>query len=241
MFPGEEFDDFRELIVRSGKKQNGKSLAKISNDALDKAFDGITLSDGQQALVDIAVNTINSDNIHKIEYYTYQKGVSYITENVFTAKFEEIGIRPSNPTDLLSVIEAFGGEGSTTTVPNGTLTIIRNGGDNLFLTNRPATVAHELFGHGHYLMLGLADANSQHKLPIQVENLVLRNMGIDNYRDGTRHGPKYEFIPDYLGVPILRRYDKGNFSCNSIFLWLYSVRIFFWKRIPTVFKHGECT
>lgn len=34
MFPGDEFANFRNLIVQSGKKQNGKSFATISADAL---------------------------------------------------------------------------------------------------------------------------------------------------------------------------------------------------------------
>lgn len=56
------------IILQSGKKQNGKSLAKISNDALKAAFDGVNLSEDQQALVDIVVNTINSNKVHTIEY-----------------------------------------------------------------------------------------------------------------------------------------------------------------------------
>ena len=56
------------IILQSGKKQNGKSLAKISNDALKAAFDGVNLSEDQQALVDIVVNTINSNKVHTLEY-----------------------------------------------------------------------------------------------------------------------------------------------------------------------------
>ena len=68
MFPGDEFANFRNLIVQSGKKQNGKSFAPISADALSAAFNGNTLSEDQQALVDMVVNTINSNDIHKVEY-----------------------------------------------------------------------------------------------------------------------------------------------------------------------------
>ena len=43
-------------------------MAKISNDALKAAFDGVNLSEDQQALVGIVVNTINSNKVHTIEY-----------------------------------------------------------------------------------------------------------------------------------------------------------------------------
>ncbi len=55
MFPGDEFSSFRNLIVQSGKKQNGKSFASISSEALSAAFSGITLNEDQQALVDMVV------------------------------------------------------------------------------------------------------------------------------------------------------------------------------------------
>ena len=76
MFPGDEFSNFRNLIVQSGKKQNGKSFAPISNDALSAAFSGITLNDDQQALMEMVVNTINSDDVHKVEYLTPGKDMS---------------------------------------------------------------------------------------------------------------------------------------------------------------------
>lgn len=51
MFPGDEFANFRNLIVQSGKKQNGKSFAPISSEALSATFSGISLNEDQQALV----------------------------------------------------------------------------------------------------------------------------------------------------------------------------------------------
>lgn len=51
MFPGDEFANFRNLIVQSGKKQNGKSLATISAETLSTALNEITLNEDQQALV----------------------------------------------------------------------------------------------------------------------------------------------------------------------------------------------
>ena len=83
MFPGDEFAKFRDLIVQSGKKQNGKSFAPISNDALSTAFSGITLNEDQQALVEMVVNTINSDDVHKVEYVDPGKDMSPSSLNEF--------------------------------------------------------------------------------------------------------------------------------------------------------------
>lgn len=59
MFPGANFANFRNLIVQSGKKQNGKTFAPISEEALSNAFIGVALNEDQQSLVEMVVNTIN--------------------------------------------------------------------------------------------------------------------------------------------------------------------------------------
>ena len=87
MFSGEEFANFRNLIVQSGKKQNGKSFATISADALSSAFSGITLNEDQQALVDMVVNTINSNDIHKVEYISGTGVLSPQAEASFLPSF----------------------------------------------------------------------------------------------------------------------------------------------------------
>ena len=68
MFPEEQFADFRNLIVQSGKKHNGKYFAPISEEALATALSGISLNEDQQTLVTMLVNTINSSDVHKVEY-----------------------------------------------------------------------------------------------------------------------------------------------------------------------------
>ena len=65
------------------KETNGKSFAKISADALSAAFSGITLNEDQQALVQMVVNTINSDDVHKVEYLTPGKDMSRSSTNEF--------------------------------------------------------------------------------------------------------------------------------------------------------------
>lgn len=105
MFSGEEFTNFRNLIVQSGKKQNGKSFAAISADALSSAFNGITLNEDQQALVDMVVNTINSNDIHKVEYVSGTGVLSPQAEVAFLPSFMEGGIGPH----MTQIMEANGG------------------------------------------------------------------------------------------------------------------------------------
>ncbi|MDE7135743.1 MAG: hypothetical protein K2N91_03850, partial [Muribaculaceae bacterium] len=98
---------------------------------------------------------------------------------------------------------ALCGEASTIPTQSGSLSIIFNT-PNGFVTNRPATLGHEIIGHGRSLRLGYTDSQSQHILPIQVENLILRNMGIPLKRDGTDHAPMKIFISTFDSLPNFR-------------------------------------
>ena len=207
MFPGEEFANFRELIVRSGKKQNGKSFAPISPEALSEAFDGITLNEDQQALVEMVVNTINSADIHKIEYLTPGKEMSQSSLKIYEPKMNAACITPEMALNAqggyAKYVLALCGEASTTMTPSGSLTLVLEASET-FITNRPATVGHEIIGHGRSHRLGYTDLLLQHVFPIQVENLIMRVMGISKYRDGTRHAPVNTFIPNYMSLPAFR-------------------------------------
>lgn len=207
MFPGDEFAKFRDLIVQSGKKQNGKSFAPISNDALSTAFSGITLNEDQQALVEMVVNTINSDDVHKVEYVDPGKDMSPSSLNEFLPRLNSLGITlemvANMPGGGSKFVMALCGEASTVPTPTGSLSIILNS-PNSFVTNRPATLGHEIIGHGRTFRLGYTDSQSQHILPIQVENLILRNMGIQLFRNGTDHAPLNQFIPNFMSLPNFR-------------------------------------
>lgn len=207
MFPGEVFANFRNLIVQSGKKQKGKKFAPISREALSEAFNGITLTEDQQALVDMVVNTINSDDIHKIEYLSSGKDMSQTSLDIYSPLLNNLGITSevaaNTPGGYSQYVMALCGEASTVPTQTGSLSLILNTTKG-FVTNRPATLGHEVMGHGRTLRLGLKDSLSQHVLPIQVENLILRIMGISSYRDGTDHAPLKTFIPNYNSLPNFR-------------------------------------
>ncbi len=196
MFPGEEFADFRDLIVRSGKKQNGKSFAPISPDALSTAFSGITLNEDQQALVDMVVNTINSKDKHKVEYIESTGNLSPSAEIVFAPLFDN----PKLPTKfILNVNGGFpvafivneGGGGLTTIIKNGTYSLIFKE-SSFHLNGRAVTAGHEIIGHGRSLALGRGDQN-QHMDAIQTENLILRVMRIPYINTGAQHVPNGAF------------------------------------------------
>lgn len=196
MFPGDEFANFRNLIVQSGKKQNGKSFAPISSDALFAAFNGISLNEDQQALVDMVVNTINSNHIHKVEYLESNGNLSYTAEKVFAPLFDN----PDLPTStILNANGGFpvifinnrGGGGLTTPIRNGTYSLIFK--DSSFhLNGRAVTTGHEILGHGRSLSVGRGDKN-QHVDAIQTENLILRVMGMPYINTGADHAPNGAF------------------------------------------------
>lgn len=196
MFPGDEFANFRNLIVQSGKKQNGKSFAPISSDALFAAFNGISLNEDQQALVDMVVNTINSNHIHKVEYLESNGNLSYTAEKVFAPLFDN----PDLPTStILNANGGFpvifinnrGGGGLTTPIRNGTYSLIFK--DSSFhLNGRALTTGHEILGHGRSLSVGRGDKN-QHVDAIQTENLILRVMGMPYINTGADHAPNGAF------------------------------------------------
>lgn len=206
MFPGDEFVNFRNLIVLSGKKQNGKLFAHIPDNALSSAFNGITLNEDQQALVEMVVNIINSDDVHKVEYLEATGNLSYSAEKVFAPLFDNPNLPISTILDAnggfpVVFIENQGGGGLTTPIKSGTYSLIFK--DSLFhLNGRAVTTGHEIIGHGRSLALGRGELN-QHVDAIQTENLILRVMGIPYINTGANHAPEGAF-PDCSLLPNFR-------------------------------------
>ena len=194
MFPGEEFADFRSLIVQSGKKQNGKPFALISSDALSAAFVGVKLNDDQQALVEMVVNTINSDDIHKVEYIHGAGVLSEEAAEAFLPGFMNGDIGPHMPLILerngglpVELIVNEGGGGATTPTKKGSFSLVILTGEHP--NGRAVSAGHEILGHGRSWATGLGDVY-QHEQAIRTENLILRVMGIPFVNTGINHGPK---------------------------------------------------
>lgn len=207
MFQGDEFANFRELIVQSEKKQNGKSFAPISNDALSAAFSGITLNDDQQALVDMVVNTINSEDEHKVEYIQDSGVLSNQATDAFLPGFMNGKIGPHMPFILerngglpAGFVVNEGGGGVTTPTQKGSYSLIVLNSEHP--NGRAVTTGHEIIGHGRSLAVGRGDSN-QHVDAIQTENLILRVMGIGFINTGIAHGPK-TLVPNPSCLPSFR-------------------------------------
>lgn len=207
MFPGEVFADFRNLIVQSGKKQNGESFAPISEDALSVAFTGITLNEDQQALVEMVVKTINSDDVHMVEYRSSDGVLSSKGEKAFLPGYMKGGISghmsqimERNEGLPLWLIMTDGGSGATVHTKNGSHSVIVV--DGIHLNGRAVTTGHEILGHGRSWSVGYQE-NFQHVEPIRTENLILRVMGIPFINTGIDHGPK-TLVPQPSLLPAFR-------------------------------------
>ncbi|MBD5163616.1 MAG: hypothetical protein HDT09_02805 [Bacteroidales bacterium] len=207
MFPGDEFAKFRELIVQSGKKQNGRSLASISADALSDALSGTILNEDQQALVDMVVNTINSDDVHMVEYQSSDGVLSSRGEKAFLPGYMEGGISghmsqimERNGGLPLWLIMTDGGSGATVHTKNGSHSVIVV--DGIHPNGRAVTTGHEILGHGRSWSVGYKE-NFQHNEPIRTENLILRVMEIPFINTGIDHGPK-TLVPQPSLLPAFR-------------------------------------
>ena len=193
IFSDSVFDKLKDLLIRTGEKKNGLSLSKITEEQLSQAFEGIDLSNDQFALMKIVVNTINSDDVHIIEYVSSDDGVaSPSAEKAFINGFADGPLKDFLPNILkksnglpLKLLSNEGGGGITSKTKTGSYSIIFINGQHP--NGQAVTMGHELFGHGRSLALGVVN---QHEAAIQTENLILRVMGIVFQNTGFNHGPR---------------------------------------------------
>ena len=207
MFNGDEFAKFRNLIVQSGKKQNGKSIAPISKEALTEAFDGVSLNEDQQALVDMVVNTINSSDVHTIEYIQSSGILSASAERAFAPLFNSelvSALKNASGGFPVFMIENQGGGGLTKPTNSGSYSLVFRE-QTKHPNGREVSTGHEIIGHGRSLALGRGD-KAQHVDAIQTENLILRVMGIYYVNDGSKHGPNAPngYFPEHSFLPSFR-------------------------------------
>ena len=209
VFKAEKFAEFRKLISRSGKHATGKDFNKIDPAAYSNYIaTNSELSNDDKALMDILVNSINSDD------FTYK--FQYVSEN------DELQDKSMLAPQLVEAIESTGhtvltkflGGSQTKQTKKGSYSLVveddrspRDYYNNLGEQvpnplGRVLYVFHEVFGHGRSLSLGRGSDN-QHGDAIRLENLVLRVAGFSNIqRNGEDHGPKSKIpnnsqLPDY--------------------------------------------
>lgn len=188
MLADKKFDKVRELITldKSGEKFN-----KINSDALGKALMDINLSDDESALLSIVNSTINSKQVHQIEF---DDAGSSVSSDFTTAFKDHMNSSKDGLGDMMvsgdkmsaKLLSALGGEGLTTPTKNGSASVVLEGEGIQHSGGRALTTGHELFGHG------IPSANNatsaiNNTNAIQTDNLIRRVMGIKTYRDGSNH------------------------------------------------------
>ena len=147
------------------------------------------LTEDQQALVDVVVNTINSEDKHIVEY---SNGKGNVSNNALSAMYDGFKNLPmsvilsANGGFPVAFVKNMGGGGLTAQNQKGSYTVIVDE-PSLHEYGRPLTTGHEIFGHGRSLALGRISNDQQHIDAIQMENLIRRVMGIKSVNDGRNH------------------------------------------------------
>jgi hypothetical protein len=204
---GKKFAKFSDLLRQSGKKGDGKGIAKINEAALKEAFDGVELSLDEKALVDIVVNTINSKDKHLVEYINKSDFLSRSQLNAYKVSSKLIEL-------LDGSVAAAIPNSSTVKTSDGTRSMIVEEGKaandyfdsetKITSDNNPAGRAgitmHEVFGHGRSAMVRANDT-FQHEDAIQLENLVLRIMGKGNVQRTGKDHDKGQPIKNISQIP----------------------------------------
>lgn len=208
IFADDRFVGFRSLITRSGKKGNGKTFNKVDSDALASYLESTDeLTEDDKALIEIVTNTINSDDVHKVDYAEATDEV-YDTSMVspkMKTQFEKNGwtitagligsqTKPTRKGSYALIVEGIKSPNDYLNTKTGKFVINPAG--------RAGVSFHENFGHGRSLASGRAESD-QHTDAIRLENLMLRVMGKGHIqRTGKDHGPNTPVVnpsklPDY--------------------------------------------
>ena len=176
-----KFEGVRGLISLKGNKFN-----RIDGVALNKALENVSLSVDEKAYIDMLTNTINSKEVHKIEYlseeFTSFEGASVFRDHMNKVQ-EGIGDMLLTPEGNLSsaFIDSQGG-GLNVPTKKGShsfISSIHQGDD------RAITSGHELFGHG-IPSSKKTDDKSNNANAIRTDNLIRRLLGKPE-RDGSNH------------------------------------------------------
>ena len=196
-FADKKFDEFIKLISLDKK---GKTFNKIDAGAFTHYLTNAEgLTDDDKTLLAIVVNTINSEDVHDVEFANGSDALSTSAINDFNIDPVVKNYYSNLGMDIPASI--LGSQTIKTNDGTRSLIIEDDKGPSDYLSSKtnkygsnPGSRAnitlHEVIGHGRSLALGRGAAN-QHQDAIRAENLVLRVMGHGIIqRDGTDHGPK---------------------------------------------------
>ena len=165
-------------------------------------MDGVTLSVDEKTYIDMVTNTINSKDVHKVEYVNISGDVSSEGKNAINDHFENKNL-PSllTPDGTLkaATLSVVGGEGFNVPTEKGSHSVIISGGSENN-TERAVTSGHEVFGHGIPSAKLESDVDNNTNA-IRTDNLIRRILGLPQ-RDGSGHaGGANEGIVDPQKLP----------------------------------------
>ena len=191
IFSNDIFNGFRQLIRLDSKRP--RLVAEISEYDLKQVLSNPELNTDQRAMIAVVSNTINSSDKHIVEY-AGQGNISSYAQSFFEPLMctsEEMNQLVSSlietnggiPASFLSAVG--GNQGVTTATRKGSYSVVF---DVEHDNGRSVTMGHEVFGHGRSLALRRG-AEYQHVDAVQMENLILRVMGINYINNGSNHGP----------------------------------------------------
>lgn len=198
IFSDEKFKNFRVLI-----KNDGRTISKISNEAIALALNGINLTEDQNVLLEITINTINSNEVHNVKYLTQNSFLpNAIASEIYSASKGDFRNMLDNiirkqgtiPSIYLNAMKAI-----TIMTKVGTYSAIYL--NNLSPIDRAIIFGHEIMGHGRSLVLGRT--NYQDQDAIQFENLLNRILHTDHFNNGKNHG-QGKIIPNAGDLPEYR-------------------------------------
>jgi hypothetical protein len=186
IFAGEKFDNFRGLFTLDKK---GTTFNSISAEAIG-AFDGITLSADEQALVNEVTGVINSESIHKVEFVDINGSVSKEGTSAFKSHLNstKAGVGDAMiPSDRMpgGAMNAVSGGGLNIPTKKGSHSVIMEGTGVNHDGGRAVTTGHEIVGHG-VASANKASGVENNTRAIRVDNLIRRVIGITTFRD--EHG-----------------------------------------------------
>lgn len=182
MFSGDQFNNFRGLITLDKK---GKTFNSISADALTRAFEGITLTQDQQALVNEFVGVINSKDIHMVEYANVDGTISAKATSALRNQINErnpgVGDKMIPAINMSGeTLNKFSGGGINIPTSKGSHSVIMEGQGVNHFGGRTLTTGHEVIGHGPASASG-ASYEANNTRAIRVDNLIRRVMGLSSY------------------------------------------------------------
>ena len=196
----DKFANVRSLITIKGK-----TFQHIDQSQLKNALDGVSLSEDESAFISVMTNTINSKEVHKIEYvgggYTSSEGASAFVNHMNNTLGDGVGDKMTTPDGNLSSawIHSYG-DGFNVPTRKGSHSFI---GSGLHANERAVTSGHEVFGHGIPAAKHLSPIENNANA-IRADNLIRRIIGLPQ-RDGKDHGGYQNgHITKPYDLPIIR-------------------------------------